>query len=121
MTISKPNLVRLIAAVIGAAASAWFVVHYTEFSRYRFEFEHRGGQLINANVALVAYGRWLYLLPVMALILGFWLLRARPDSAATFEALVAVTWLLTFAVAAFTVLLWQVQNVPTFSHMEWHF
>ena len=121
MTISKPNLVRLLAAVLGAAASAWFVVLYTQFSRFRFEFEHRGGQLTAINTEMSAFGQWLFALPILALALGLWLLVARPAAANAFEVVLSVTWLLALTLALFCILSWQVQNVPTFSHMEWHF
>ena len=121
MAISKPNLVRLLAAVFAAAASAWFVVFYTHFSRFRFEFEHQGGQLTAINTALSAYGQWLFALPVLALALGSWLVVARPAAATAFEVVLSVTWLLAFTLALFCILSWQVQNIPTFSHMEWHF
>jgi hypothetical protein len=121
MIISKPNLVRLLAAVLGAAASAWFVVLYTRFSRFRFEFEHQGGQLTAINTEMSAYGDWLFALPSLAFALGLWLLITQPAAATAFEVVLAATWLLAFTLALFCVLSWQVQNVPTFSHMEWHF
>ena len=121
MNISKPNLVRLLAAVLGAATSAWFVVTYTYFSHIRFKFEHRGGTLIALSENLAAYGEWLYVLPVLSLSLGLWLLLARPSYATAFEVILSVTWLVPFAFALLCILAWQIQNVPTFSHMEWHY
>ena|SRR5438046_7407877 len=121
MTISKPNLVRLIASVIGSTASVWFVVAYTRFSHFRFKFEHEGGQLNAINEVLVPHASWLYLLPVVALPIGLWLICCRPQATATFEILLSAIWLLSLGIAGFCVLIWQVQNVPTFSHMEWHF
>ena len=121
MTISKPNLVRLLAAVFAAATSAWFVVLYTRFSKFRFEFEHRGGMLMNMNSALSDYGHWLLALPVVTLAIGVWLLVARPAAVTSFEIVLSITWLLAFALVLFCILAWQIQNVPTFSHMEWHY
>src|SRR5687768_8805654 len=121
MTISKPNFVRLLAAVLGSAASAWFVVLYTRFSRFRFEFEHEGGMLTAINTEMSAYGHWLFALPTLAFALGVWLLVVRPAAATAFEVVVSVTWLLAFTLALFCILSWQVQNIPTFSHMQWHF
>jgi hypothetical protein len=65
MTISKPHFVRSIAALIGLAASVWFVVTYTHFSHFRFRFEHEGGSLNAINEVLVPYGNWLYVLPLL--------------------------------------------------------
>jgi hypothetical protein len=121
MTISRPNLVRLIAAVVGLTASVWFVVTYTQMSHLRFKFEHEGGRLIAINEVLVPYGSWLYLLPAIALPIGLWLICRRPNASATLEILLSATWLLALGLAGFCVLIWQVQNVPTFSHMEWHY
>lgn len=121
MTISKPHLVRLLAAVLAAAVSAGFVVLYTRYSEFRFEFEHPGGTLMNMNSALSAYGHWLFALPVLTLAAGWWLLVARPAATTSFEIVVSVTWLLAFTVALFCILAWQTQNVPSFSHMEWHY
>ncbi len=114
MTISKPNLVRLLFAVLGAGASAWFVVLYTRFSRFRFEFEHPGGNLTPFNTAMSAYGQWLSLLPLLPLVLGLWLLISRPTAAMCFELVLSATWFVAFALALLCVLSWQIQNVPIY-------
>ena len=121
MAVSKPNLIRLLSAVLGAATSVWFAVTYSRFSKFRFEFEPRGGILTNATTEMLAYGQWLFLLPVTALVLGVWLLFARPRAVATFEFVLCVTWLLALTIALCCILIWQAQNVPVFSHMEWHY
>jgi hypothetical protein len=121
MAIPKPQLVRLIAAVLGSAGACWFTVLYTHISRIRFEFDHQGGRLTAVNEILTAHGCWLFVFPVVALVIGLWLLQSRPQFIATFEVHVSVVWLLSLAVAGFCLLTWQVQNIPTFSHMEWHF
>jgi len=106
---------------MGLTASAWFVVTYTRRSHLRFKFEHEGGMLIGFNEVLVPYCGWLYLLPVVALPIGLWLIWRRPQATATLEVLLSASWLLALGLAGFCVLIWQVQNVPTFSHMEWHY
>ncbi|MCL4177149.1 MAG: hypothetical protein KJ072_05330 [Verrucomicrobia bacterium] len=121
MTISRVNLVRLIAAVVGLIASVWFVGAYTHFSHLRFKFEHEGGQLIAINEILVPYAAWLYVLPTVALPIGLWLVCRRPQAGAALEILLSFVWLLALGLTGFCILIWQVQNVPTFSHMEWHF
>src|SRR5262245_35489977 len=113
MSASKPNLVRLLSTVIGAAMSAWFVVTYTRFSKLRFEFEHRNGMLTGATSGMSAHGPWLFALPIIALIVGLWLLFARPAAVTTFELLLSATWLLALASALFCIIAWQAQNVPT--------
>jgi len=96
-----------------------FVVGYTHLSE--FKVEHEGGHLLAINEVLVPYSTWLYLLPAIALSVGLWLICRRPKAAATLEILLSVTWLLALGLAAFCILIWQAQNVPTFSHMEWHY
>jgi len=121
MQISKPNLVRLFAAVLGSAGTAWFVVVFSAYSHIRFKFEHECGQLMFVSKAFVDNGNWLFLLPVLALLIGLWLVCSRPKATVTFEILLSVIWLLSLALAAFCLLAWQAQNIPIFSHMEWHY
>lgn len=112
---------RLLAAVIGSAMAVLFVVAYTRYSRWRFEYEHEGGRLIYVNELLVAYASWLYLLPMATVVAGLWLITRRSQAATSFEILMAVVWLVSLGLICFCLLSWQVQNVPTFSHMELHF
>ncbi|MCX5674014.1 MAG: hypothetical protein NTX87_03305 [Planctomycetota bacterium] len=112
---------RLFAAVLGSAGSVWFVVVYSTYSHIRFKFDHEGGNLMLVSHAFLDHGNWLFLLPVLALPIGFWLVRSRPQATVTFEILLSVIWLLSLALAAFCLLMWQVQNIPIFSHMEWHY
>jgi len=121
MQISKSNLVRLFAAVLGSAGSLWFVVLYSYLSHLRFKFEHEYGHLKKVNQAFVDNGNWLFLLPVLALLIGLWLVCSRPKATVTFEILLSVIWLLSLALAAFCLVTWQIQNIPIFSHMEWHY
>jgi hypothetical protein len=87
----------------------------------RFEFDHQGGQLAVINEVLAAHSRCLFIIPVVALAVGLWLLWSRPQSQTTFEVLVSSVWLVSLAIAGFCLLTWQIQNIPVFSHMEWHF
>lgn len=121
MIVSRPSVVRLVAAVIGLTASVWFVTSYTYMSHARFKFEHDGGQLTRANEILVSYCGWLYVFPVVLLLVGLWCILDRPEAAATFEILLSVIWLLALGLAAICLLTWQVQNVPTFGGMHWNF
>ncbi len=121
MMISKPNLVRMITAVIVLTGSVWFVANYTRFSHFRFNFEHKDGHLIAITELLVLYCQWLYLLPLVILSIGLWLIYFRSQAATALEILISGTWLFALGLAGFCVLIWQVQNVPMFSHMEWHY
>jgi hypothetical protein len=50
-----------------------------------------------------------------------WCIRRRSAPSAAFEIMLSATWLLALALAGFCLLSWQIQNVPIFSHMEWHY
>ncbi|MBM4020438.1 MAG: hypothetical protein FJ288_19325 [Planctomycetes bacterium] len=112
---------RLFAAVVGSAGSVWFVGLFSVYSQIRFKFEHQGGNLMVVSRAFLHYANWLFVVPVVALAIGVWLVRSRPQATVTFEILLSVIWLLSLALAAFCLLMWQVQNIPIFSHMELHY
>lgn len=122
MSVSKTSLVRLIGAVTGATATVWFIETYTRISRFRFDFEHDNhGPLIGFIQLQLEYGNWLYLLPVAALAAGVWLLWRRPTALTAFEVVLSTIWLVSLGLAGLCILVWQAQNMPTFSHMEWHY
>lgn len=108
------KVVRLLAVVIGSAMAVLFVVAYTHVSRARFEYESEGARLGRVNDLLVAHGSWLWLLPVVAVLAGLFLIRRRPQSAASFEALLAMVWLASLGLVGFCLLSWQLQDVPIF-------
>jgi hypothetical protein len=116
----RPNLVRLIAVVTALVASAWFVVVYTRFADFLFRFEHEGGRLSRITEILVGYGSWLYVLAPLFLFLGLFLLLRRPQAVTTLEVVLSLGWLLALGASGLCILAWQVQNVPVFSRMEWH-
>ena len=118
---SKTNLVRLLASVAAATSSSLFVVLYTRSSRFRFEYEHPDGHLMKGSVALVEQSGLAFLFPVLVLIAGLWIQSARPNLSATFEAVVSLGWLFALLLPLLTVLMWQTQNCPTFSHMTTHY
>ena len=117
----KAQFVRLLAAIVVSGIAGLFVLEYSRFSRLRFEYEHPGGHLIHATEFL-ASSAWIgFVVPLIALLLGTGALRLSKGSAVLFEVVMAFTWALSFFWICFGILSWQIQNVPVFSHMEWHF
>ncbi|MCP5524814.1 MAG: hypothetical protein H7A46_25085 [Verrucomicrobiales bacterium] len=111
---TDPKLVRLLAAVIASAMSVVFVVAYSHVSRSRFEYQSEGAQLMHVNKLMCAHGGWLWLLPSVAVLAGLILTRRRPPSAASFEALLAIVWLVSLGLVGFCLVSWQLQDVPIF-------
>ena len=118
MTSPRADLVRLAAADIGLTASVWFVVNYTYFSNLRFMHERSGSALMLATDVFVAYSGWLYVMPLLVLPSGLWLVYRRPQARATLEMAISGTWLAAWALAALCVLAWQAQYVQVGSLIE---
>lgn len=118
---SWAGLVRLAGAVSSSLISSTFSVIYTRHSHFRFRFEHPEGSLMNMNEALVAYGKWAFALPAVALTAGLVLLCTRAKSDVAFELCIAGAWVSSLLMVVIPVLCWQTQNVPIFTHMQWHF
>lgn len=121
-SVSKPNLVRLLAAVIGQASLIWFVVTYTFTSRVRFEQEHgEPSRYKSLPEFFIDYSNWGYLFPIVSLASGLWLILRCPRWDATLEILLSATWLIGLGLAGLCLLGWQVQYVKIFSGMSWHY
>jgi len=69
--------------------------------------EHPHGGLSAAVDMLLDYGKWSYCFPILALVLGLWLLRSKPKAEVFFEWVVGVTRLLAFVWAAYCLVIWQ--------------
>ena len=88
-SLSRPNLIRLLAAVAGHALCVWFAVTYTKVSLIRFDFEHgeEYSKLKYLPECFVDYGNWLYVLPFVALSIGLCLIWRYARVEAMFEIL----------------------------------
>jgi len=114
------QIVRLLAATAASAVACFFVVAYTHLSQYRFEHEHPDAEgLISGTDFLASYGQWAYGLPIVALLLG--ILFIRRGASVAFETVLACTWLMSLVWVGGCLLLWLAQNVPIFTHMQWHY
>lgn len=118
---TKAKFIRLMVAVVLSIGSCFFVVAYTRFSLYRFQHEHPGGVLICGTAFFTQWGGMACAAPILSLVAGLFVLWKRHDSEAAIETVIGATWLLSLFWAGACLLFWQVQNVPMFSHMEWHY
>ena len=116
----RVSLVRLVSAIGASLIASLFLAAYTHQSHHRFQFEHPGRVLIRFNETLIAFSGWALAVPFTALCLGMLLLLMRPKSVVMFELLISLVWITSLLMIAVPVLTWQMQNAPTFSHMEWH-
>jgi hypothetical protein len=117
------QLVRLYAAVGVAVAACWFVVRYDFFARAQFEFDHPGERLTEMRITefIAAHAVNAYAVPIAAFVVGVLILYFRPNSPVLLELLMSSLWVLAFAWVLCIILVWQMQNVPIFSGMRWHY
>jgi hypothetical protein len=118
---NKINLVKLLGAVSVSAAACLFVSAYSRMAHFRFLSDHPGGSFSKVTEFLTEKGWVGYLLPAVALLAGWWALRRASDSAIWIEIVIAGTWLLSLGWFGYCLLMWEVQNCPVFSHMEFHY
>lgn len=118
------ELVRLLAAVMIALASCLFVAAYNDLAENRFPFDHPG-QTLQARPDLgefvTVHRHHAYAIPVAGLLLGSVIIWRWPKSKVLIELVVQTLWLLAFMWAGSVLLLWQIQNIPVFSAMHWHY
>ena len=118
------ELVRLLAAVLIGLAACSFVASYNDLAEIRFGFDHPG-QTLTARPAIgefvTAHEQHAYALPVVGLLLGSLIIWRWPKAKVLIELVVQTLWLLAFIWAGLVLLLWQVQNIPVFKAMQWHY
>jgi hypothetical protein len=117
------QVVRLLAAVSIALAACQFVIWYDGVSRIRFQFDHPGQTLTGcyAGQFVTTYGKYASAVPLAALLMGTLTIWRWPNSHALFEVVVSTLWVLAFIWAGLILVIWQVQNIPIFSGMRWHY
>jgi 4-amino-4-deoxy-L-arabinose transferase-like glycosyltransferase len=100
-------------------ASCAFVSYYTAVSLQRFNAEHpKNGRILWVTDLVLNYGWLSYFVPLIVLISGVWLLRAKPDAGVFFELVIAVAWFLSFIWSGWSLVIWQLQNTPIIMHFE---
>jgi hypothetical protein len=118
---TKTHLVRLLAAVAVSAAGCFFVTAYSSLSHFRFRYEHPEGSFSRATEFLSQMGWVGYAVPAIALLAGILALRRVEVSDVLIEIIIASTWLLSLVWFGSCLLFWEAQNIPVFSHMQFHF
>jgi hypothetical protein len=116
---SKHQLIRLIGNVICSFVALGFTVIHTEseapfFSHLSdsFPVHPHSTWLI---LLFIDYGRWAFAVPLVALLVGVWMLYRRPQVLVTFELLISLVWLLTIIVIGLCFIGWENQR----SDLEW--
>jgi hypothetical protein len=118
------EVVRLLAAVVIALASCIFVAAYNGYAETRFPFDHPGETLTARPVIgefVAVHGKHAYVVPVAGLLLGTLVIWRWPTSHVLIELVVLVLWILAFIWAGVVLIVWQVQNIPIFTHMQFHY
>ena len=118
---TKANLVRLLGAVAVSVAACFFVTVYSSMAHFRFLNDHPGGSFSKVTEFLTQRGWVGYMLPALALLVGCWALRRAGHSSVWIEVVIAGTWLLSLVWFGYCLLMWEIQNCPVFSHMEFHY
>ena len=116
------QLVRLLASVAISLAACLFVVAYNHASATRFQFDHPGATTVTPfNEFVGAYGICAYAVPLAGLLVGTLTLWRRPNSHVLIELIVSALWVLALIWSGLVLLSWQIQNIPIFSGMRWHY
>jgi uncharacterized membrane protein len=62
-----------------------------------------------------------YAAPIVGLLLGSLIIWRWPDRPALLEVVVSALWILSLVWVGCALLLWQMQNIPVFHGMRWHY
>jgi hypothetical protein len=75
----------------------------------------------NAGEFVTAHRTHAYVVPLTGLLLGIIIIWRWPKLHVLIELVVASLWVLAFLWAGFVLIVWQVQNIPIFHGMRWHY
>ena len=132
------QLVRLLAAVVIACAACWFVVYYDGFAYARYPFDHPNadahreppddafGKFVitsrsNGGEFITAHCTHAYVVPLAGLLLGIIIIWRWPQLHVLIELVVASLWVLAFLWVGLVLIVWQMQNIPLFHSMRFHY
>jgi len=132
------QLVRLLAAVAIGLASCSFVGLYDGLAYVRYPFDHPNsdghrerpdqafGKFVlesrpSGSEFVTAHCTHAYVVPVIGLLLGITIIWRWPKLDVLMELVVACLWVLAFLWAGFVLIVWQMQNIPIFHGMRWHY
>jgi hypothetical protein len=134
------QIVRLFTATTVMSAACFFVVQYDRLAAIRYPFDHPhadghwippGGPLGNGRFVpesrpqaaefVSAYCTYAYAVPIAGLLLGILFIWRWPQRPVLTELVVSAMWVLGLIWAGFVLLEWQIQNIPVFHGMYWHY
>jgi len=132
------QLVRLVAAVAIALAACAFVTLYDRLSYARYCLDHPNADghreppgeafgefviesRVPAGAFITAHRAHAYVVPLAGLLLGLMVIWRWPNLHVLIELIVASLWILAFLWAGFVLIAWQMQNIPIFHGMRWHY
>ena len=117
------EVVKLLASVVTGLLACWFVVLYDSSARIRFSFDHPGETLHGPDMGqfVAVYQQYAYAIPILGLLMGSFIIWRWSKSKFLIELVVQVLWILAFMWAGLVLILWQVQNIPMFTAMHWHY
>jgi hypothetical protein len=132
------QVVRLLAAVVIALASCSFVVSYDKLAYIRYPFDHPnadghyeppgqtlGGFVLESRPSgaefVTAHRTHAYVVPLIGLLLGIPIIWRWPKLPVLVELVVASLWIFAFLWAGLVLIVWQMQNIPIFHGMRWHY
>jgi len=118
------ELVRLLAAVVIGLGSCLFVSAYNRLAETRFPFDHPGQELRarpDIGVFVTDHQQYAYTIPVLGFLVGCLIIWQWPKSKVLIELVVQILWILAFMWAGLVLIIWQIQNIPIFSGMRWHY
>lgn len=128
------QLIRLLASVSIAFGACWFVTRYDQFSKIRYLFDHPDAEgrrtspndftMDNHSVAgrfITAHRTHAYAVPIAGLLAGVAIIWRWPKLHALIELDVCAMWVLGLFWAAYTLLVWQMQNIPLFTGMRFRY
>lgn len=70
---------------------------------------------------ITAHRTHAYFVPFIGLLLGGIIIWRWPTFHVLIELVIAVLWILAFLWAALVLIVWQIQNIPLFHGMRWHY
>lgn len=128
------QLVRLLTSVVVGFAACYFAVLYDATSTARFPFDHpdadgyftESGKFVLSGPTpavefITTHDRYAYAVPLAGLVAGIVILWRWPDLRALSELIASTLWVLSFLWIGTVVIVWQLQNIPVFHGMRWHY
>jgi hypothetical protein len=116
-------IVRLLAAVVVSLASCKLVNVYAQISYIRLKFDHAADVdwLTPINAFVLCNGGYVYAFPCALLLVGMAIIWRSRKANVWGDLVCSMLWIFAFVWFGFTILAWQVQNVPIFHGMRAHY